>query len=48
MGETLELQVNPVQALISFLMMMAFSAAASFLPAYRACSVEPAEVMRTV
>lgn len=48
MGETLELQANPLQVLISFFIIMAFSVAASFLPAYRACSVEPAEVMRAV
>jgi ABC-type lipoprotein release transport system permease subunit len=48
MGETLQLQADPAQVLVSFLVILSFSVAASFLPAYRACSVDPADVMRVV
>ncbi|NLN64161.1 MAG: ABC transporter permease [Clostridiaceae bacterium] len=48
MGETLYLELNPYQMLINLLVILGFSVLSSFLPAYRACAVDPAEAIRTV
>jgi len=48
LGETLRLDFNPGVFAYNFILILAFSLAASFLPAYRACSVKPAEAIRTV
>lgn len=48
MGETLHLEPDPVQSLTNVLIILLFSIVSSFLPAYRACSVDPAEAIRTV
>lgn len=48
LGETLRLEFNPGVFASNFSLILAFSLAASFLPAYRACSVKPAEAIRTV
>lgn len=47
MGETLHLEFELRQLLITLVTIMVFSMLSSFLPAYRACSLDPAEAIRT-
>lgn len=48
MGKTLSLEIDPRSILTNMGILVGFSLAASFYPAYKACSVLPAETIRTV
>lgn len=48
LGETLRLDLDTGIFASNFVVILVFSTIAAFLPAYRACSIEPAEAIRTV
>ena len=48
MGKTLSLELDPKSIINIMVIIMGFSFAASFYPAYKACSINPAETIRTV
>ena len=48
MGKTLSLEIVPSSILNILLIITGLSLAASFYPAYKACSIDPAESIRTV
>jgi putative ABC transport system permease protein len=48
LGETLRLDPDPGIFASNLAVILIFSTLAAFLPAYRACSIEPAEAIRTV
>lgn len=48
MGKTLNLEIDPGSIAVNMAVIIGFSFAASFFPAYKACSVDPAETLRTV
>lgn len=48
MGKTLSLEIAPSSILNILLIITGLSLAASFYPAYKACSIDPAESIRTV
>lgn len=48
MGRTLNLEIDLKSIAVNMAVVLGFSLAASFYPAYRACSIDPAETLRTV
>lgn len=48
MGKTLNLEIDIKSILTNAALIICFSFAASFYPAYRACSIDPAAALRTV
>jgi len=48
MGKTLNLEIDMKSILTNIALITGFSFAASFYPAYKACSIDPAEALRTV
>lgn len=47
MGKTLYLQIDPGNILLTIVIFVVFSLIASFYPAYKACSIKPAETLRS-
>lgn len=48
MGKTLNLEIDVKSILTNIALIICFSFAASFYPAYKACSIDPADALRTV
>ncbi|HEX3045953.1 MAG TPA: FtsX-like permease family protein, partial [Bacillota bacterium] len=48
MGKSLSLELDPVQIPITLGVITAFSLAAALYPAYQACSVDPAQTLRSI
>jgi ABC-type lipoprotein release transport system permease subunit len=48
MGKTLTLEPDLSSIGINLLIIMIFSLAASFYPAWKACSIDPAQAIRSV
>jgi len=46
MGKSLKFQMDYSQTVLSLVLIFAFTFLASFIPAFRACSLKPAETLK--